>query len=102
MMYYDFILSDFREIVINSLTTLFWYNKVILKTENYLLHSQSKHAASLSRAEPVGTNERTYRFGKERARVPRDFLLEYFLSDCKRKKKMYSRLIKPLRTTLTR
>ena len=25
MMYYDFILSDFREIVTNSLTTLFWY-----------------------------------------------------------------------------
>jgi len=58
MMYYDFILSDFREIVINSLTTLFWYNKVILKTENYLLHSQSKHAASPSRAKPIGTNDR--------------------------------------------
>lgn len=82
MMYYDFILSDFREIVTNSLTTLFWYNKVILKTENYLLHSQSKHAALPSRAEPVET---IISFGKERARVPRDFLLEYFLRDCKRK-----------------
>lgn len=84
MMYYDFILSDFREIVINSLTILFWYNKVILKTENYLLHSQSK-TRGFAVARRTGRKRTIVSFGKERARVPRDFLLEYFLSDCKRK-----------------
>lgn len=87
MMYYDFILSDFREIVTNSLTTLFWYNKVILKTENYLLHSQSKHDGGLAVARRTDRKRTNVSFGKERARVPRDFLLEYFLRDCKRKKK---------------